>query len=242
MDEGGKKGEGCLRVASYNIHQGEGGDGRRDLGRIAAVIERLAADVVALQEVHVRFGGGEESRQLDYLAAATGMTAVSGATLLRPDGHYGNGALVRTEIVRQHLHDLSFPAREPRGVVDLVLATALGRLRLLATHLGLRPAERRYQVRRLLALIEASEEPVILAGDFNEWFPWGRPARWLARGFTAGSALRTFPARYPIFPLDRIFVGPGLRIRRLEAVCAAPARIASDHLPLLAQIARTNAP
>lgn len=227
-----------LRVASYNIHQGVGGDGKRDLKRVASVINHLDADVVALQEVHVRFGAGEQGRQLEFLAEATGMRPICGATMLRPDGHYGNAVLVRSAIIREHLHDLSFPGREPRGVIDLVLETQLGPVRLLATHLGLRPNERRYQVSRLLAWINAAQHPVIVAGDLNEWFPWGRSARWLTRSFPAQRSPRTFPARRPLFGLDRIFAAPPLRIPRMTAVVQPPARLASDHLPLLAEVER----
>jgi endonuclease/exonuclease/phosphatase family metal-dependent hydrolase len=233
-------GKAVLRVASYNIHQGVGGDGQQNLERVAHVINDLAADVVALQEVHVRFGGEAQRRQLDFLAQATGMSPVCGATMMRPDGHYGNAVLVRTEIRREHLHDLSFSGREPRGVIDLLLDTDLGPIRFLATHLGLRPNERRHQVRRLLAWIERAEHPVVLAGDFNEWFPWGRSARWLARPFLSQRSPRTFPAKYPLFGLDRIFVAPPLRAVQLDAVGHGHARIASDHLPLLAVIEKSG--
>ncbi|WP_158414015.1 endonuclease/exonuclease/phosphatase family protein [Geoalkalibacter subterraneus] len=231
--------KGVLRVASYNIHQGVGGDGQQDLQRVAQVINDLAADVVALQEVHVRFGGEAQRRQLDFLAQATEMSPVCGATMMRPDGHYGNAVLVRTPILREQLHDLSFSGREPRGVIDLLLETDLGPVRFLATHLGLRPSERRHQVRRLLAWIERAEHPVVLAGDFNEWFPWGRAARWLTRPFLSQRSPRTFPAKYPLFGLDRIFVAPPLRVMQLDAVDQGFARIASDHLPLLALIEKS---
>jgi endonuclease/exonuclease/phosphatase family metal-dependent hydrolase len=229
-----------LRVASYNIHQAVGGDSRRDLARVAGVINQLNADVVALQEVHDRFAGDAQSRQLEYLAAATGMEALAGATMLHSDGQYGNAVLVRAPIERRRLHDLSFASREPRGVIDLLLTTSLGRLHLLATHLGLRAGERRSQVQLLLKLIAERPDPVILAGDFNEWFPWGRSLRWLKRVLPGGHPIRTFPAFCPIFPLDRILVGPQLHIRRLEAVRDGNARVASDHLPLLAEIVKTG--
>ncbi len=229
-----------LRVASYNIHQGVGGDGQQNLPRVAHVINDLDADVVALQEVHVRFGGEAQCRQLDFLTQATEMSSVCGATMMRPDGHYGNAVLVRTAILREHLHDLSFSGREPRGVIDLLLETDLGPVRFMATHLGLRPRERRHQVRRLLAWIESAQHPVVLAGDFNEWFLWGRSARWLAQPFHSPRSPRTFPAKYPLFGLDRIFVAPPLRVVQLDAIDRGHARIASDHLPLLAVIEKSG--
>lgn len=235
---GGKTSKALLRVASYNIHEGIGGDRIRDLERVAGVINDLDADVIALQEVHVKFGGKAQRRQLEFLAQATKMTPVRGVTMMRPDGHYGNAVLVRIPILNECLHDLSFSGREPRGVIDLLIETDMGPVRFMATHLGLYPGERRYQVRRLLAWVERAQHPVVLAGDFNEWFPWGRSARWLARSFASQSQLspRTFPARYPLFRLDRIFVSPPLRIVRHDVIDRDLARIASDHLPLLAVI------
>ena len=40
-----------LRVMTYNIHHGEGLDGRVDTARIAELIKQERADIVALQEV-----------------------------------------------------------------------------------------------------------------------------------------------------------------------------------------------
>lgn len=238
IGHGGRAGKAGLRVASYNIHEGVGGDRILDLERVACVINDLDPDVIALQEVHTGFGVKPQRRQLDFLAQATELSPVSGVTMLRSDGHYGNAVLVRTRILREHLHDISFSGREPRGVIDLIIETDLGPVRFMATHLGLRPTERCYQVGRLLAWVESARQPVILAGDFNGWFPWGRSTRWLARPFASQSppSPRTFPARYPLFRLDRIFSAHPLRVVRCDAVDRGLARIASDHLPLLALI------
>jgi len=233
-----RHGRAVLRVASYNIHEGIGGDRILDLERVACVINDLDADVIALQEVHAGFGDKVQRRQLDFLAQATELSPVSGVTMMRSDGHYGNAVLARTPVLRQRLHDISFLGREPRGVIDLVLETDLGPVRFMATHLGLRPNERRYQARRLLSWVENAHQPVVLAGDFNEWFPWGKSIRWLSKPFVSPSQLspRTFPAKYPLFGLDCIFAAPPLRVLRRDAVDRGLARIASDHLPLLAVI------
>lgn len=80
-------------VASYNIHQCVGTDGRRDAERIAAVIRDLDCDAIGLQEVDSRAGPHADSMQLGYLACATGMDALAGPTILRHDGDYGNALL-----------------------------------------------------------------------------------------------------------------------------------------------------
>ena len=110
-------------------------------------------------------------------------------------------------------------------------------VRMVATHLGLRPLERRYQMRRILGLLDRKAGAVtILMGDFNEWLLWGRPLRWVKRRFSAMAAPATFPSHRPFLALDRIWVHPGDRLVSLCPHTAPPASIASDHLPLLAEV------
>jgi endonuclease/exonuclease/phosphatase family metal-dependent hydrolase len=77
-------------------------------------------------------------------------------------------------------------------------------------------------------------------GDLNEWFPPGRPARWLHRHFGWGPAPPTFPSTFPLFALDRILVRPPAALVELRVLRSPQARIASDHLPLRATIALTQ--
>jgi endonuclease/exonuclease/phosphatase family metal-dependent hydrolase len=74
-------------------------------------------------------------------------------------------------------------------------------------------------------------------GDMNEWFPWGRPARWLHRYFGRLPLLRTYPTSFPLFALDQILVYPREALLDLEVIVTPETRIASDHFPLLARIA-----
>jgi endonuclease/exonuclease/phosphatase family metal-dependent hydrolase len=109
----------------------------------------------------------------------------------------------------------------------------------VATHLGLSPGERREQVRRLLGTLPPLEQegPGVLMGDFNEWFLWGRPLRWLRARYERTPHLPTFPTRRPLLSLDRIWVRPRESLIELETVRNALTRIASDHLPLRAVVA-----
>jgi endonuclease/exonuclease/phosphatase family metal-dependent hydrolase len=78
--------------------------------------------------------------------------------------------------------------------------------------------------------------PVVLMGDINEWFVWGRPPRWLVSHFQRAPAPATFPSRRPIVALDRIWIRPRRRLLEVRAHESPLARIASDHLPLVARI------
>jgi endonuclease/exonuclease/phosphatase family metal-dependent hydrolase len=213
------------------VHRCVGIDGRCSPKRIAAVVSQLGADVVALQEVDARL----EHDQLAEIARAGGYAFVRGPTLRHRDGHYGNGVLTRLPVRNARLLDLSVERREPRGAIDVVIDGGAAQIRVLATHLGLSPDERRIQCEWLGRRVT---EPLacdvtLLLGDFNEWWTPSRLAR-LARGFGRSRAVRTFPSPAPLLALDRIWVRPARALLACRAHRSALARIASDHLPLRA--------
>ena len=225
-----------VRLASYNVHRAVGRDRRMDPGRILGVLREINADVYALQEVEAHDTGGD---MLAWLAKEMGADAIAGTTLLRHDGHYGNGLLARCHcIVRTELVDLSWREREPRGAISADLDFGGGHmLKVVATHLGLRPAERREQVERLLQLFTWHEqERAVLMGDVNEWFLWGRPLKKLHEYFDPTPAVPTFPSGRPVLALDRMWAHPGSILKDLKAHVSPLARVASDHLPLVASI------
>jgi len=223
-----------LRIASYNVHRAIGSDRRTDPGRILAVLREIDADVMALQEVEAHDDGAD---MLAWLAKETGFHAIAGTTLQRHDGHYGNGILTRCPVHDKRLCDLSWRGREPRGAIAADLECGGHRLRVVATHLGLRPAERREQVTQLLHLFkERPHDRSVLLGDLNEWFLWGRPLRRLHRHFKQTPSVATFPARMPVLALDRIWTHPRTMLRRVTAHKSALSRAASDHLPLVATL------
>jgi endonuclease/exonuclease/phosphatase family metal-dependent hydrolase len=224
-------------VASYNIHRCIGNDGRCDPQRVATVIQELDCDVVGLQEVDNSPGPAPTSKQLEYLARITGMEAVAGLRIVRHMGHYGNALLTRHRVLGVRRHDLSFSWREPRGALDVDLDIRGVESRVVVTHLGLTPGERRHQMRKVLAIVSETpeNEPLALLGDINEWLPAGRPLRWLHALFGRPPAVRTYPAGWPIFALDRIWARPRGSLRALRAHRSAAARAASDHLPVVAE-------
>ena len=221
-----------VTVASYNIHLAIGRDRRYLPQRILEVLREIDADVYALQEVQLGASGFD---MLRYLSEATGYEAVAGPTLTHPvRGAYGNAVLTRHPVRTARRIDLSYPRREPRGALDLELECEGEPLRVIATHLGLRPAERRTQIKRLLRAFEDDEVmTTVLLGDLNEWFLWGRPSRWLHAYFKATPAPRTFPSGRPMFALDRIWVRPRALLQEVRVHATPLARVASDHLPLV---------
>jgi endonuclease/exonuclease/phosphatase family metal-dependent hydrolase len=223
-----------LTVASYNVHRFVGTDGARDVRRVADVVVALDADVVALQEVAFT---PHNDLPDELLAAVSGYHAFA-APISRGDGlRHGNLVLTRLPIAKARRICLDFERREPRTAVELLLETPSRPLRVVATHLGLEPSERRFQVKLILQHVAGDEDSVtVLLGDFNEWFLVGRPLRWLHRRFGSSQYVATFPSWLPLLALDRVWVHPPRAMNRCGALRNALTRRASDHLPVVAHL------
>lgn len=226
-----------LRVASYNIHGCIGTDGVYNPERVLAVIHELDAHVIALQEVE---SNHQHKQLIDYLIKEKAWTYIEGPTLLRETGHYGNAILSSLPIYKHQLLDISIKNREPRGAIDLHMRYKGNHVRIIATHLGLLPMERRTQTRKLLAKIGNPEQVpaclTVLMGDLNEWFLWGRPLRWLRSWFGPTPAPATYPTRWPLLALDRILANPKDYLKRVYTHRTSLAKRASDHFPIVAKL------
>jgi len=112
-------------------------------------------------------------------------------------------------------------------------------MRVFVMHLGLFPSERRFQMRKVLQILRAMpmDHPVVVLGDINEWLPLGRPLRWMNALFGRCPAERSFPSRWPMVALDRVWVRPRHALLALKAHRTPLAELASDHLPVKAIIA-----
>ncbi|MFZ0792070.1 MAG: endonuclease/exonuclease/phosphatase family protein [Chromatiaceae bacterium] len=221
-----------MRVATYNVHDCVGRDGRFGPGRIAEVLAELDAEVIALQEVTLDRAG----ELIRLFEAATALRATDGTVFERGVGRYGNVVLTRHAVTAPRLHDLSCVGREPRGAIDVVIEMNGGPLRVCATHLGLARSERKRQIDRLCALLCGRPGAALLLGDFNVW--WGSTALApLAAGGFEHVRVPSFPTwPCPVISLDRIFALAPLLIARCWRHDSPLARIASDHFPLLADL------
>ena len=228
-----------LTVVSYNIHRGVGLDLRLDLARIAEVIAETAPDVVGLQEV-IREAGAPAADQAAYLAAKLGMHLVMGETRVHGTGGYGNAVLTRLAVLGSERRDLSHGEREPRGALRVDLDVKGTPLHVFNCHLGLGLAERREQLGLLGRFIRDSHRlagPRVLVGDFNEWHR-GPISRGLRREFSSPMRRmrRTHPAMFPLFALDRIYWDVELQGDEFHVHRSRSARVASDHLPVVARL------
>lgn len=226
-----------LVAASYNVHRCVGVDGRHSAERIARVINEIDADVVCLQEVECG-RGLLLSSQLEDIAHHTQMQAIPGPIDERKRRGFGNAILTRLTVGEVRNHNLAVPGvfREARAALDVDLLTAKGIVRVIGTHLGLSIDERRQQGEQLLSILgEDPVHPTLLLGDFNVWRQAEGCVQVLARRLgEVAHRPRTFPARMPALALDRVWCVPHEALLHVRAHDNPLARVASDHLPLVA--------
>jgi endonuclease/exonuclease/phosphatase family metal-dependent hydrolase len=242
-----------LSVATYNIHKGVSHLRRRPkMPELRDHLRALDADVVFLQEV--RGAQPETSKkhappgnipQYEFLADTYWFTAY-GKNAETRHGHHGNALLSRYPIVYQENEDISAHWLEQRGLLHCVVnaGKTMPRLHCLNVHLGLLEHWRRRQLTAMVARVEAlipPDEPLLIAGDFNDWHRKGH--RYLCDALHAtdvfatiqGKPARTFPSFLPLLPLDRIYVR-GLDVRSARIHYAQRAPRVSDHAALSAEL------
>jgi endonuclease/exonuclease/phosphatase family metal-dependent hydrolase len=227
-----------MRLLTWNIHSGIGPDRRYDLERIIALIRHHDPDIVALQEIDSR-GHPHDALPLNLLKKVLGSHAAEARTIIAPDGHYGHALISRWPLEDVNLHDISVSRQEPRGVIEAAVRTPVGIMNIVATHLGLRLTEQRSQIRTLANIADRligdrrEKQNLVMLGDFNDWN--GQVRRMLQRWLPVRTLHKTFPARRPIFKLDRIFCcAPGLLLR---SWIDPRGSLASDHLPVVGDVA-----
>ena len=265
-----------IRVATYNIHKGV--SSIRSTPRVIALKKAIAlfdADVVFLQEVqgkHDRYFAqfGDESRghhhwpetaQHEFFAGESHHSAY-GMNAVYDHGHHGNALLSTFPIADTRNHDVSDHAYEQRGILHCVLKTPKGLVHCYVVHLGLFESGRGRQTEALIEAVKASapnDEPVIIAGDFNDWrntlsaklrkelgvvevfdelgsgSALGDLVRTLAGRKQVLRPARTFPAALPWFRLDRIYVR-GFKVDTAEVLHGTLWAKLSDHAPIVATL------
>lgn len=240
-----------LRVASYNIHKGISTFNRRlVLHEVRRELLRLAPDLVLLQEVQgehrhraSHFVRWPAAPQHEFLAGDE-LTSVYGRNANYRQGHHGNALLSRYPVLRWQNVDLTLHKREQRGLLHCVLQPPGWRqpLHALCVHLNLLARDRRRQLALLAEHIRKAipaNEPLVLAGDFNDW---RREATHVLAGELGlceafeslhGTPARSFPARFPVLQLDRIYTR-GFSIEEANVLAHEPWLGLSDHAPLFA--------
>jgi endonuclease/exonuclease/phosphatase family metal-dependent hydrolase len=230
-----------LRIATYNIHRCRGMDRRTIPSRVADVIGDLNADVVALQEV---IGAGPNgSGQAEEIGAALGMGWVMASVRHLRSHLFGNVVLSRFPIVHHSQYDLSWRTCEPRACQRADVDLDGHALHVYNVHLGTAVLERRYQATRLAGFVHDKRiaGTKIILGDFNEWMR-GLATSTLSSLFQSIDIYehlrrrRTYPGIFPVLHLDHIYYQGQVEIQAMELKRSRKALMASDHLPLVANL------
>jgi len=213
-----------LRVLSYNMHRGFSGTSRKFvLSEIREAIRTVGADLVFLQEVlgdhsHFRKRIAEEiaGSQFEYLAESVWTHHAYGKNRIIGDGHQGNAVLSKFPILSMSNLDVSTNRFEKRGVLHVTVDWPgySAPLHCICVHLNLTGRGRRQQLVKLCDKVLAeipAEEPLIIAGDFNDWASSASKVLGARVGVhevfkkNHGKHMGTFPARAPLLKLDRIY-------------------------------------
>ncbi len=241
-----------LRVLSLNAHKGFTFFNRRFVLReLREAVRAVAADLVFVQEVigshahHAkRHKDWPATPQYEYLADTLWSDHAYGRNAVYPHGDHGNALLSRYPIRSHRNHDVSSGGNEARGFLHCVLDVSGAMVHAICVHLGLFERERRHQLDLLCRLIERevpADAPLVVAGDFNDWRE--RAHECLSKGAglrdvfvsATGRAARTFPARWPLLALDRIYVRNAHASQPL-VLGRKPWSHLSDHAPLAAEL------
>jgi endonuclease/exonuclease/phosphatase family metal-dependent hydrolase len=241
-----------VRVLTLNLHKGFNAFNRKFvLPELKTAIHQVGADIVFLQEVigahavHAsRLSHWPSVSQYEYLADSVWGGFAYGRNAIYPAGHHGNALLSKFPIVDHRNIDVTYGVTEQRGILycRLDIPNTEAHLHAICIHLGLRETHRQHQIDLLLQLINGlpAQEPIIIAGDFNDWrlvsntrlIEAGRVIEIFTNAY--GQPAQTFPARYPLLRLDRIY-SRNLALNRPLVLPQRPWTHLSDHAPLAAE-------
>jgi endonuclease/exonuclease/phosphatase family metal-dependent hydrolase len=218
-------------------------DRRMDPARIADVLRELNADVIALQEV-IASPSKPEANQPEFISSLlSGYRACFGEARKHLGAPYGNAVLSRLPVRGAQVYDLTRAGRERRGCLRVDIECSDQLLHVFNTHLGTSFFERRHQGRKLIStdVLKSAElkHPSIVVGDFNEWTR-GLASRLMSihyKGVEPKLHLKrrkTYPGVLPLLNLDHFYFDERLELVSAELVRTKLAKVASDHLPIVA--------
>ena len=235
----------AFRIATYNIHKGRGLDGRVRIERILRVLREVEADIVTLQEVTNHQERRPEEHQARYLAEQLGYFYSVGETRKHREAAYGNVTLSHWKFEAVSHINLSVAGREPRGALRTDIRVGNEMLHIFNVHLGTAVRERRTQARlidqHLLKALDVSGHRIVM-GDFNDW-NHGLVSKTLSSEFHLTDLAehlprtRGYPALLPLLHLDHIYLDHELKIEKARFHRNRLTLMASDHLPLVADVA-----
>lgn len=240
-----------VRLMTYNIHGCVGMDHQLSHRRIAEVIVAFKPDIVALQELDVGRIRSGRIDQAQVIAQELSMQFHFHPAIEVEEEKYGDAVFSRFPlrlIKAETLPTVRGAGRvlPRRGALWVAVDVDGLDVNVINTHMGVNSRERGAQSRALLGAAWAAhpdcQPPVILCGDFNA-VPASPSYRRMRRRFRDAQRClnfrprrRTYPTRYPLIRIDHVFISAGIEVRSLEVPSTPLTRVASDHLPLIAEL------
>lgn len=229
-----------IKVMTYNIHHGEGTDGIYSLSRIARVIRKQSPHLVCLNEVDYKTERTFGDEQVRKIAADLGMDFTFARNLEFQGGWYGNAILSRfpIEFAENKIYKCK-DSPERRGVLHTIVKIGDKKVHFYATHLSVDSLESADEGKELLNVILdwGTEEPIIIAGDFNMEPSFQRIHEFSYYFYDIGYFLEpggyTFPSDNPQVRIDYIFSNDLLAPISVDVIKNENTIVASDHLPLV---------
>ncbi|MBC7602188.1 MAG: endonuclease/exonuclease/phosphatase family protein [Ramlibacter sp.] len=242
----------ALTVMTVNIHKGFTSFNRKFiLPELRDAVRQVGADVVFLQEVMGTNGHhhkeSAESPHYEFLADEIWPQFAYGRNMVYPKGgHHGNAVMSKFPIVHYQNHDVSITGPEKRGLLHCVLQIPGSgqKIHTVCVHLGLAESHRQQQLELLCELVRGEvpdDAPLIVAGDFNDWRRRAHDILENGAGLKEvfvsayGESAKTFPSRFPLLSLDRIYVR-NASVHLPVVLPRKPWSHLSDHAPLAAEI------
>jgi len=238
-----------FKVLTLNIHKGYSMSNRHfTLERIKHCLKQSNSNIVFLQEVT---GDNEKQKdvipnwsdnnQFEFLADSIWDHFAYGKNAIYQHGHHGNAILSELPFSKLHNIDVSIMRVSQRGILHGTLENGI---HLLCAHLGLFENERLRQTSQLIKYVNANigtSQPLIIAGDFNDWRR--KVHRQVCQELQVtevyqtqhGKVADTFPAMFPMLPMDRIYVR-GFKVCSAEVMTHKDWRSISDHCALTADL------
>lgn len=235
-----------LRIMTYNVHSCIGLDGKLAAERIARVIARTNPDVVALQELDVGRSRSDGEDQAAAIAHYLEMDFHFHPAIHVEEERYGDAILTHLPLRMIKAEVLPGGGREPRGALWVEIDLYGTKVNVINTHLGLSMKERQLQMQTLLGpewlQHPECQGPTILCGDLNALASSNVCRLLHGRMADAQAALKghrakgTYYSRLPAMRIDHIFISPGISVAAIKVPNTRLTRVASDHLPLMAEL------
>ena len=237
------------RILTLNIHKGFSmSNWRFTLKKIRTCLRESKANVVFLQEVvgenekhRKKISAWPDSNQLEFLADSVWEHFAYGKNAIYQHGHHGNAILSEIPFLQWENINISCLSFSQRGILH---GKTNENVHLLCVHMGLFEKERGIQIKQIVEYVKNNipvHEPLILAGDFNDWR--SRSHHYIQQELqlteahleAKGVLARTYPARFPLLKMDRIYQR-GFEVKQSEILAGKDWQLMSDHRALLTEL------